>query len=119
MIGQQSYLHYVGELKMAAFDITTIILNFRPDSYDVFYRGHNGALQSVLASIKTWLVETVGEYYGPGDDNVLYIGSGWEIFRLYDGKPGLPHPDHDTCVTWHVDITDEAQSVMFALKWIK
>lgn len=104
---------------MAVFDISAVILSSRPDEYDPFYREYNGALQSTISAIRQWLMEHVGDYYGVGDDNVLYIGSGWEIFRLYDGKPSLPHPDHDTSVTWHVDITDEAQSVMFALKWIK
>jgi hypothetical protein len=69
--------------------------------------------------IRAWLEENVGECDGPGDEHVINIGAGWELFRMYNGKPEMPDPDHDTSITWHVDITDEKLSTMFALKWIK
>ena len=103
---------------MAVFDITPVILDVRQE-YDFWDRSRN-AHNTVLGSITDWLHENVGECYGAGDksSNILAIGSGWEVFKLYNGKPNY-RDDEDHVVTWHVNITDEAKSVMFALKWTK
>jgi hypothetical protein len=66
-----------------------------------------------------WLTENVGEYYGRGEGNVTRIGCGWEMFTLYNGKSREPTAYEDAVVTYHIDITDEAKSTLFALKWIK
>ena len=100
---------------MAVFDITPNILKAH-GVYDPYNRDPI-TLRSAMSSIREWLEDNVGECYGPGDDHVVTIGAGWEIFRMYDGKPRLPRGDHDTSITWHVDITDEQKAVMFALKW--
>jgi hypothetical protein len=102
---------------MAIFNITKAILFGGPNEpYDPYRRdrGYGRAVTPIL----DWLEENVGEHYGPGDENVSHIGAGWEIFRLYNGKPESPGWQ-DTEVSWHVDITDEAKSMLFALKWIK
>lgn len=61
--------------------------------------------------IRRWLEANVGEYYGRGEDPVIWIGSGWEIRTdrriIYD----------DHYISWWVDITDERKFTMFALKW--
>lgn len=100
---------------MAIFNISNVILGVSRDPYDVFYRP---TYYQSVTPILEWLEENVGEHYGPGDGNISHIGSGWELFRLYNGSPTAPE-DMDTEVTWHVDITDEAKSVLFALKWTK
>jgi hypothetical protein len=101
---------------MAIFNITPNILNHARE-YDPYARG---TISSALSQIEDWLEENVGEYCGPGNDgfsdNVVSIGLGWEVFSLYNGKP--TRPDRmDAEVTWHVDITDEQKSVLFALRW--
>ncbi len=97
---------------MAVFDITDLVINFRRQSiYD-----RSGPK---LGDIIDWLKDNVGEFYGPGDGVVSKIGSGWEILRFYNGKPIEPAYHEDAVVTWHVDITDEAKSTLFALKWIR
>ena len=50
--------------------------------------------------------------------DTIAIGSGWEIFALHNGKIPKPNSNEDAVVTFHVDITDEAKSTLFALKWI-
>lgn len=104
---------------MAIFNITPVILGFRTE-FDPMVRSHNRTLKSALASIIEWLEENVGEHYGPGgaDSNVLAIGSGWEVFTLYNGQPRRSTIYEDTEVTWNVDITDDKKSMMFALKWV-
>lgn len=102
---------------MAVFDITPNILNYQRE-YDPYDR-RPVTLRSAMRDIRAWLEENVGECYGPGDEHVINIGAGWELFRMYNGKPEMPNHDHDTSITWHVDITDEKLSTMFALKWIK
>jgi hypothetical protein len=103
---------------MAVFNVTPNILNHARE-YDPFFRG---TISSALAQIEDWLEENVGEYCGPGNDgfndNVISIGYGWEIFSLYNGKPERPD-NMDAEVTWHVDISDEQKSILFALKWVK
>ena len=100
---------------MAIFNITNVILGSN-DPYDPYYRP--GSYGRAVGPILEWLEENVGERYGPGDGNVSDIGAGWELFRLYNRSPTAPK-DMDTEVTWHVDITDERLSTLFALKWIK
>jgi len=103
---------------MAVFNITPSILGFARE-YDPYARG---TIRSALSEIEDWLEENVGEYCGPGNDgvndNVISIGHGWEVFSLYNGKPARPEYE-DAEVTWHVDITNEQKSLLFALKWIK
>jgi hypothetical protein len=99
---------------MAIFNITSNLLNAHA-GYDPYNRDPI-TLRSAFKDIREWLEDNVGEFYGPGDDNVIYIGAGWEMFKLYDGQV-TAHPYSDTSVTWHVDITDEAKAVHFALTW--
>lgn len=71
--------------------------------------------KSKITEIIDWLTENVGQYYGRGDDPVIHIGSGWEMSvrrQDYDDDNG-----HGTMITWTVDITNDEQSIMFALKW--
>ncbi len=98
---------------MPIFDITRAVLVARPQR-NIYDRSR----QNRFAEIEQWLVEYVGEYYGPGDDHTIAIGSGWEIFVLHNGKIPKPNSNEDAVVTFHVDITDEAKSTLFALKWI-
>ena len=70
----------------------------------------------VFSNYWTILAENVGEYYGKGDDNVIAVGSGWELFVLFNGMPKSPD-NEDSVVTYHLDITDEAKATMFMLKW--
>lgn len=72
---------------------------------------------SLMSVLIDWLNENVGGYYGKGDDNVIAVGSGWELFVLYNGKPKSPD-NEDSVVTYHLDITDEAMASMFVLKWL-
>lgn len=100
---------------MAVFDITSNILNI--EGFDPLYRvpiEHRSGMQNLVA----WLSEHVGTFYGGGDGNVKRIGSGWEIFALYNGKTQAPEWE-DCEVKWYVDIADEAKSTLFALKWTK
>lgn len=105
---------------MAIFNITPVILGYRTE-FDPMVRDHGRTLRSALTEITEWLEKNVGEHYGPGDSdsNVLAIGSGWEIFTLYNGQAERTTEYEDTDITWNVDITGEARSVLFALKWIK
>ena len=100
---------------MAVFDITKNILN--TEGFDPLYRAPIEA-RSEMQNLVAWLSEHVGTFYGGGEDNIKRIGSGWEIFTLYNGKPKAPEWE-DSEVTWHVDITDEQKSLLFALKWVK
>ena len=69
-----------------------------------------------IESMVEWLTENVGHYYGRGDEEVIHVGSGWEIV--------VDRIDHDgieggyTETGWLVDITDEPKSMLFALKWL-
>jgi hypothetical protein len=103
---------------MTVFNITPNILS-SPREYDPYARG---TISSALAQIEDWLEENVGEYCGPGHggfmSNVIAVGQGWEVFSLYNGKPERPVYE-DAEVTWHVSITNEQKSVLFALKWTK
>lgn len=98
---------------MAVFDITHCILGHATSIWD---RGESR--QNRLVELRSWLNNNVGEYYGRGDDPVLDIGSGWEIFVMHNGKIGRPPDNEDSVTTWHLDITDEAKSTLFALTWI-
>lgn len=83
---------------MALFDISNHVLD-----------GGRPRIKEIVA----WLTENVGEYYGNGDDPVIHVGLGWEI---------LYHRDVDWeenyITNWVLDITDDAKSAHFALKWI-
>lgn len=83
---------------MAIIDITQHILDTR----------------NLRKDIVTWLVEHVGPYYGRGDHPVIDVGSGWEIVVQYEQGED---PGDDIIIGWAVDITDEAKSTMFALRW--
>ena len=89
---------------MAVFDISRRIFGSSKDPYN-----H-------LPDIVEWLSENVGEYYGKGEDPVLRIGSGWQISTsrepYYDEESG-----GGVIVSFHLDITDEQKSTLFALKW--
>ena len=103
---------------MAIFNISRLMLSDLGDYYNFNpldrTRPEN---RSRMGMLVTWLAENVGPFYGSGQDNVKRIGSGWEIYVLYNGHPVAP--DNEDCeVTWHIDITDEAKSTLFALKWI-
>lgn len=96
----------------------------------IFEISRSGQQQDIrdhrLQDIKLWLEENVGRYYCRGDkrlaDNgeevALYIGAGWEIRAYYED-----YDDRDIggwCgyrTGYVVDITDEEQSMMFALRW--
>ena len=100
---------------MAVFDIGHIIT--RSDGVFDRDRGKN------LIALTDWLSENVGEYYGSGEDytdkekNVgsesIRIGSGWQITKDWKGDP-----DGYVEIWWKLDITDDAKSTLFALKWI-
>lgn len=100
---------------MAVFDITDNILD--TEGFDPLYRAPIEA-RSEMQNLVAWLSEHVGTFYGAGDKNIKRIGSGWEIFALYNGKTEAPWWE-DCEVKWYVDITDEAKSTLFALKWTK
>lgn len=89
---------------MAVFDISRKLFGTSKDPYN-----H-------LPDIVAWLSENVGEYYGKGEDPVIRIGSGWEIYATRN-----PYDDEDgtggVIISFHLDITDEAKSTLFALKW--
>ena len=100
---------------MAVFDITKNIV--QPNgSYNPYER--NGRRMR-FDEICDWLSENIGEYYGPGDNGVMLIGSGWEIFEIHNNRPPDTNSTDDAVVTYHVDITDDAKSMLFALKWTK
>jgi hypothetical protein len=97
---------------MAIFNITAAVIGqARNDIYDRTPRGTNWEMVE-------WLQKNVGEYIGRGDGNVTRIGYGWEMFTLYNGSPIAPQFE-DADVTYHLDITDEVKSTLFALKWTK
>lgn len=62
--------------------------------------------------ITDWLTEHVGQYYGPGEDTVLSIGSGWEMIVVRERDD-----DDNNIISWAVDITDEEKAAMFILRW--
>jgi hypothetical protein len=99
---------------MAVFDITPLILGHAESIWD---RGESR--RNKLSEVRAWLNDHVGEYYGKGEDPILDIGSGWEIFVMHNGKIGRPRDDEDSVITWHLDITDSAKSTHFALVWVK
>ena len=83
---------------MAVFDITSRIISW----------GKNDML-----AIRDWLSKNVGEFYGKGEDPIIFIGLGWEIGILRERDEEQEH----TLVSWYVDITDEEKSIMYALVW--
>ena len=106
---------------MPVFDVTRVVT--RTDS--VMDRA-NIRWKNIKAMVD-WLTEHVGAYYGRGDDHtrdleadvkkgsdVLHIGSGWQLERDWRGDP-----NGYVEVWWKVDITNEADATLFALKWIK
>jgi hypothetical protein len=98
---------------MPVFDITNAII--RRDltvPYDPYDRTPYANRQAATNIVK-WLGKHVGEYYGRGDDEVMHIGMGWEMYIERQGSP-----DEDSTITYHVDITDEALATVFALTWI-
>lgn len=82
-----------------------------------------------IRAMVDWLSTNVGKYYGPGNDRnrepsdedlsfrgnaVLHRGSGWQIERKWQGdRNGYVE------VWWYVDIANDADATLFALKWIK
>ena len=102
---------------MAIFNISDIILNDLREPYNPLDRTLPEN-RSIIRVLTTWLAIYVGEFYGGGDGNIKRIGSGWEMYVLYNGKPTAPE-NEDCEVTWHLDITDEAKSILFALKWMR
>lgn len=108
---------------MAIFDITRIVTGV-DDRNDIYARPDR--FKNIMTLVD-WLKEHVGEYYGPGEDHttpddvrdnsgksVIRIGSGWQIERDWKGDP---HGYVE--VWWKLDITDDAKSTLFALRWIK
>lgn len=106
---------------MPVFDVTSAVT-----ATDSVMDRFGVRTKNIQAMVK-WLTEHVGEYYGRGEDNtrdpepyekkghsVLHIGSGWQLERDWRGDP-----DGYVEVWWRVDITNEADATMFALKWIK
>ena len=80
---------------MPIFDVTDYVIN-------------NGS-----RALQAWLNDNVGEYYGPGIDGILRIGSGWEILTSEEETD-----DGAVYITFIVDITDESKSTAFALRWM-
>ena len=66
-----------------------------------------------IEEMVAWLTENVGHYYGRGDEDVIHVGSGWEIRYLRD----IDWEENYT-TEWIVDITDDAKSMMFTLIWV-
>lgn len=66
--------------------------------------------------ILEWLNANVGTTYGVGDParDVMYIGAGWEM-RVESQWDIITE---DRVSEFVVDITDDTQSTLFALKWV-
>ena len=83
---------------MAVFNISTHVVD-----------GGRPRIEAMVA----WLTENVGHYYGRGDEEVIHVGSGWEILVSRDIDW-----EENYITEWIVDITDDSKSMMFALKWV-
>ena len=110
---------------MAVFDITDVVTGLDRDPSNPYSRPNR--FKNIMLLVE-WLKENVGEYYGTGEDHTtdmsdlkntqgssaIRIGNGWEIVRDWKGDPNGYFE-----VWWKLDITDEAKSTLFALKWIQ